>query len=148
MSWRVPFLIGLLLLSGCATAPTSLPWLDVEWKRSYEIAQNGAKTYYYTDDFYTLTITKSTFTIQYYTNNKLAIKQIYPVVSVDETATRVLYDCSTTADTRIALVMCRVSTNQMEITNYTIFVTNKSTSAASTENAMPELSAIGFTPMK
>jgi hypothetical protein len=139
------FSIG-LFLAGCAVAPTSLPWLDVEWKRIYEVAKNGATTYYYSGDFYTITITKSLFILQYYTNNKLLLKQTYPVVSVDEAKNSVSYDCSTTTDTKIGVVMCKVMTNQMEITNYIIYITNKSSSAASTEDQMTELSAIGFEP--
>ncbi|MFN3659752.1 MAG: hypothetical protein ACK4TN_00765 [Brevinematales bacterium] len=142
--YKTNFLWIVLVVAGCAAAPPSLPWLDVEWMRTYEVAKNGAATYYYSGDFYTITITRNLFIVQHYTNNKLFLKQTYPVVGLNEAEKSVAYDCSTTTDTKIGLVMCNVMTNQMEITNYVIYITNKSSSADSIEDRMAELSAIGF----
>ncbi len=144
--YKILLVMIVIFLAGCATAPTTIPWLGVQWKRSYEVTVSGAKTYYYGGDYYTITITKSLFTVEYYTNEKLVLKQEFPVVSVDETKTIVAYDQSTSTDTKISVVMCAVTTNKMEITNYTTYITNKSTSADSTEDEMGGLSAIGFVP--
>ncbi|MCX7883369.1 MAG: hypothetical protein N2314_09140 [Brevinematales bacterium] len=144
--WKRVFIFLFVCVGGCSTVPSSLPWLDVEWKRTYEVAKNGATTYYYGGEFFTFTFTKSLFVCQYYTNAKLSLKQTYPVVGVDEAKTLLSYDCSTTTETRIGVVMCKVTTNKMEVTNFVIYITNKTTSAASTSDQMPELSAIGFEP--
>ncbi|URA10452.1 hypothetical protein [Thermospira aquatica] len=141
---KILMIMALIFLGGCATTPTTIPWLGVQWKRSYEVTTSGARTYYYGGDYYTITITKDLFTIDYYTNEKLVLKQEFPVVSVDETKTIVAYDKSTVSDIKIAVAKCAVTTNKMEITNYTTYITNKSTSATSTTNEMEGLSAIGF----